>query len=147
MTPNDLSAKERKWLYTAIWKVIVSDGQVSKEEFHDLSEAMSWVPRAEFDALNAAEMETLSRFPLPPLEGLGFEKAFLMLTEVIRVAALDARLMLGELAFIEQFAKLLGFEERAVERALEWAEQLRQVSLAKMGLAQHCQRYFKPEIP
>lgn len=143
-TLHDLSPAERKWLYTAIWKVIVSDGQVSKEEFHDLREAMAWVPQEEFEALRSAEAEQMSRFPLARLEGLEFDKAFLMLTEVIRVATADARLLLGELTFIEHFGQLLGFEERAIERALEWAEQVRQVSLAKMGLAQHCRAYFKP---
>ncbi|MDT8445419.1 MAG: hypothetical protein RRB13_00820 [bacterium] len=142
---EDFTAAERKWFAQAIWKIIVVDGQVSPEEFIDLREAMNWTKKEEIEALNQAELEQLTKFPLPPLPGLSFEKAFYMLAEMIRVAAADSRLLLGELNLVEHFSNLLGFDERATEQALNWAEDLRKVNLAKIGLSQLCRDHFCPK--
>ncbi|OGH04428.1 MAG: hypothetical protein A2600_04005 [Candidatus Lambdaproteobacteria bacterium RIFOXYD1_FULL_56_27] len=142
-TIKDLHVEERKWLYTAIWKVVVVDKHVSAEEFEDLREAMNWVRQEEMEELEKQAVEKYSLCPLEPLPRLSFEKAFLMINEVIRVATEDRELLISEQELIEHFARLLGFtDDPSHELILGWAQKMLELEIQKEALAHRLKPFF-----
>lgn len=144
---HELSYEERKWLYVAIWKLIVVDGRVTSEEFEDLRQAMSFVRKDEMEALEAQAEKDLKPFNPGNLEGLSFERALVMMLEMLRVASIDGELALEEQAYIEGFAHLLGFaSDQAKQTFLDLGQEMTLIEQRKIALRRDLRPQFEPTL-
>lgn len=129
-----LDYKERQWLYRAVFQMILADKNVAKEEVDELLESLRRV--AGRDIKDFTEVthspEFLSR--LKPLKGICYEHAFIILAEIVRVAAIDSRIALEEEHLLKEVLSLLDFDDRAVEKVVKWAKQLALVNAKEKDL-------------
>ena len=140
---QDLPLAYKKWLSILLWKLIISDGWVTKEECPFLQEAMNWVTYDEFYAThdNAEEKGIICNLEAP--KGLTFETAFVMLNFLLVVAPADQKLALSELTLIEKAACLLGFSEQSVEKLLGFVNDVNEKAPALSSHRSWLQAEFK----
>ncbi|MBU2510077.1 hypothetical protein KJ966_02025 [bacterium] len=119
-----LDYKERQWLFKAIFRMIISDKNVAKEEVDDLLESLKLVAGKEI--VDITEISKSPEFlkPLKPLKGIDYHHAFIILTEVVRVAAIDSKIVLEEEELLKEILALLDFDETALTKVMEWARRL-----------------------
>ena len=144
MTPGieHLNQAEKEWLYLVIWKLIVSDGWVSPEESTIFVDALHWVSRDEMSAIEEKATALGDQIPIEPLADLDHKKAGTMLCEIIRIAAIDGVLALGEVKIIEKAAKLLQFDEESELNALQIAQQYADLNKKRMHFIKDLKNHF-----
>ncbi len=131
---NTLDYKERQWLYKAIFRMILADKNVAAEEVEELTESLRRA--AGRDIKDFKEVTHSPQFleRLKPLKGISFEHAFIVLAEIVRVAAIDSKVVLEEEELIKEILSLLDFGEEALEKVMEWAKKLARVNAEEESL-------------
>lgn len=119
-----LDYKERQWLYKAIFHMIMADKTVAHEEVDELLETLKRVAGKDIDDFKAVTCSPEFLSPLKPLKGIKFDHAFIILSEIARVAAIDSLIALEEEELLKELISLLDFTENAVERVLQWTKRL-----------------------
>ncbi|MDX2470058.1 MAG: hypothetical protein QNL04_05720 [SAR324 cluster bacterium] len=144
MTPGieHLNQTEKEWLYLVIWKLIISDGWVSPEESTIFIDALNWVTKDEMTAIEEKAGSIGDEIPIEPLADLDHKKAGTMLCEIIRIAAIDGVLALGEVKIIEQAAKLLHFDTETELNALKLAQQYANLNKERMHFVRDLKKHF-----
>ena len=122
---NSFSGLERKWLSHVIWQLIKGDNWVAKGEYPYLHEAMKWVEKSEIE-LEEERSGSKHLSGMDPLKVECRNKAFKMVAFLIEVALSDNDLAIIEMSIIENAMSLLGFDEKAQELILTFAEELSQ---------------------
>ncbi len=119
-----LDFKERQWLYKAVISMIIADKTVATEEVDDLKDTLKMVAGKELkeigDYINSKDFLD----PMQPLHNIDFENAFIILTEIARVAAIDSKIVLEEEALLQEILSLLDFREDDIERVMAWTKKL-----------------------
>lgn len=121
---NELDYKERQWLFKAIFRMTLADKNVAKEEVDELLESLR--KAAGRDIKDFKEVTHSPKFleRLKPLKGISYEHAFIILAEIVRVAAIDSKVVLEEEELIKEILSLLDFREEALEKVMKWAKRL-----------------------
>lgn len=121
---KELDYKERLWLAKAIFRMIVADKNVAKEEVDDLLESLKRIAGKEI--VDVSEVTRSPEFmqPLQPLKGVDYHHAFIILAEIVRVAAIDSKVVLEEEELLKEILELLDFDRSALDKVLEWARRL-----------------------
>lgn len=121
---KQLDYKERHWLYRAIFQMIMADKTVAPEEIEELTDTLRQVAGKDLKdysyIVNSAEFLS----PLKPVKNITFDHACIMLMEIARVAAIDSTVVLEEEELISEILSLLGFEESAVNKVIQWTKKL-----------------------
>ena len=121
---KQLDYKERQWLYRAIFQMIMADKTVAPEEIEELTDTLRQVAGKDLKdysyIVNSAEFLS----PLKPVKNITFHHACIMLMEIARVAAIDSTVVLEEEELISEILSLLGFEESAVNKVIQWTKKL-----------------------
>lgn len=125
---KNLDYKERKWLYKAVFHMIMADKTVAREEMDDLMESLKRVAGKDIK-----DFKEVTRYPeflerLKPLRGISYDHAFIILIEIVRVAAIDSRIVLEEEELLKELLKLLDFDEKAIDKVMIWARQLASIN-------------------
>ncbi len=138
-----LDYKERRWLYKAIFRMIIADKNVAKEEVDDLLEALKMV--AGKDNIDITEIPKSPELlkPLKPLNGIDYNHAFIILTEVVRVAAIDSKIVLEEEELLKEILALLDFDETALTKVMEWSRRLAIVNREEDELKEELREDYK----
>ncbi len=121
---RQLDYKERQWLYRAIFQMIMADKTVAPEEIEELTDTLRQVAGKDLkdysEIVNSAEFLTR----LKPVRNITSDHACIMLMEIARVAAIDSSVVLEEEELISEILSLLGFEESAVNKVVQWTKKL-----------------------
>ncbi len=121
---NQLDYKERKWLHCAIIRMIIADNSIAEEEVEDLKK--TYAQMVGKDAVNPREVFSAPdvSMPLKRPGNISYEHAFIMLSEIVRVAAIDSKVVLEERELLKEILSLLNFKAEAVSKVLQWAKRL-----------------------
>ena len=121
---NQLDYKERKWLHCATIKMIIADKSIAEEEVEELKK--TYAQMAGKDDANPREVFSSPDviMPLKCPGNISYEHAFIMLSEIVRVAAIDSKIALEEEELLEEILSLLNFKNEAITKVLEWAKRL-----------------------
>ena len=144
MTPGieQLNQKEKEWLYLVIWKLIISDGWVSPEESTVFNDALSWLSKDEMTVIEEKGSAIGTDLPVEALAELDHKKAEIMLCEIMRIAAIDGVLVLGEVKIIERAAKLLRFDQETAVAALVLAQKYATLNKERIGFINDLKNHF-----
>lgn len=114
--------------------MILADKNVAAEEVEELTESLRRA--AGRDIKDFKEVTHSPQFleRLKPLKGISFEHAFIILAEIVRVAAIDSKVVLEEEELIKEILSLLDFGEEALEKVMEWARKLARVNAEEESL-------------
>ncbi len=129
-----LDFKERQWLYSAVIRMIIADKSVAKEEVEELKETLMLIAGKELKGVKEIIGSPELMAPLRPLNNIKFERAFIMLTEVARVAAIDSKVVLEEEELIKEIMLLLDFNESSVDKVIAWTKRLALVNKEEENL-------------
>lgn len=139
---KNLDYKERQWLYKAVFRMILADKNVAKEEVDELMESLRRVAGRDFK--DFAEVTHSPEFleRLGPLKGICYEHAFVILAEIVRVAAIDSRVVLEEEELLKEVLSLLDFDESAVDKVVQWAKKLALVNAEELKLQEELVAHY-----
>jgi hypothetical protein len=136
-----LDYKERQWLFKAVFRMILSDKNVADEEVDELMESLKRAAGRDIKDFKEVTHSPDFQERLKPLKGISYEHAFIILAEIVRVAALDSKVVLEEEELIKEILSLLDFGEEALEKVMKWAKRLALVNaeeaVLKNGLITH----------
>lgn len=129
-----LDYKERNWLYKAIFRMIVADKAVAKEEVDELMETLRMVAGKDIKDFSVITSSPEFLEPLKPLKRIPFEHSFIILSEIIRVAAIDYNLAIEEQELLQEIISLLDFKQDALGDVMDWARNLAQINREELEL-------------
>ena len=129
-----LDYKERHWLYKAVFRMILADKTVAKEEVDELLDTLRRI--AGRDIKDFTEITHSHEFmePLQRLKGIPFDHAFIIVAEIIRAASIDCHIALEEEELLREILSLLDFNEGALTKVLDWAKKLARINSEEFSL-------------
>lgn len=133
-----LDYKARQWLYKAVFQMILADKNVAKEEVDSLLESLRRVSGKDIKDFSQVTSSPEFLVSLKPLRGISYDHAFIIVAELVRVAAIDSRIALEEAELLKEVLSLLDFDNRAIQKVVKWAKQL-----ATVNAEEH---YLKEEL-
>lgn len=139
---KNLDYKERKWLYKAVFHMIMADKNVAREEVDELMESLRRVAGKDIK-----DFKEVTRYPemlerLKPLKGISYDHAFIILMEVVRVAAIDSRIVLEEEEMLKDVLQLLEFDDKAIDKVMDWAKKLALINEEESNLKQELVAHY-----
>ncbi len=140
---KQLDFKERQWLYSAVIRMIIADKSVAKEEVEELKETLMLIAGKELKDVKEIIKSPELMAPLRPLNNIKFDHAFIMLTEVARVAAIDSKVVLEEEELIKEIMSLLDFDESSVDKVIGWTKRLALVNKEEENLKDSIRDSYK----
>ncbi|MDX2470056.1 MAG: hypothetical protein QNL04_05710 [SAR324 cluster bacterium] len=139
---KQLRFQERKWLHIVLWKLVTSSGWVTKLEQSSFHDAMQYVRKSEMELIIDEFEKMGGEFPYLPERGINADKAGVILFEIMRVAAINGELTLGEMNIIEAAARALGFDEEFIEKVLKITAEKAHANRAQMNLLKNLKDHF-----
>ena len=104
--------------------MIIADKNVAKEEIDDLMESLQKIAGKELQDITEVTKSPEALSPLKPLKGISYQHAFIILTELVRVAAIDSKIVLEEEELLKEVLSLLDFDQAALEKVVKWGQKL-----------------------
>ena len=131
-----LTEKQRKWLFDAVIKIVISDKEVDKSEMNDLIQALE-VRGMDVDEKYIQKVARLAvdTIELEPFTHIDFETALVILTEIVKASAVDADFPKCERVLIKEIAGHLHFHKESFEEIFKWAEKLVEANQAEKDLS------------
>jgi len=139
---HQLDYKERKWLYKAITRMVIVDKAVLKQEIEDLKESLAGLSGAETKDLKHVIEDPDFKLPLRKLDNISYESAFIILSEIARLAAIDAKVAQEEKILISEILQLLSFDAEATDQIVSWMENLAKVNLEESRLKDALSKHY-----
>lgn len=118
--------------------MILADKNVAKEEVDSLLESLRRVSGKDIKDFSQVTSSPEFLVPLKPLRGICYDHAFIIVAELVRVAAIDSRIALEEAQLLKEVLSLLDFDDSAIQKVVKWAKQL-----ATVNAEEH---YLKDEL-
>ncbi|MCG8333307.1 MAG: hypothetical protein MJE63_02250 [Proteobacteria bacterium] len=137
-----LDYKARQWLYKAVFQMILADKNVAKEEVDSLLESLRRVSGKDIKDFSQVTSSPEFLVPLKPLRGISYDHAFIIVAELVRVAAIDSRIALEEAELLKEVLSLLDFDNRAIQKVVKWAKQLATVNAEEHYLKEELLSYY-----
>jgi DNA-binding response OmpR family regulator len=132
---SSLTEQERQWFLAAAGSIVLADGIVESEEAELLESLLKSMEAHEETEMIADLLRKRQQAELPEIE-VERSKAFELLLLLIRVAAVDGRIVDSELAYFTKAAQHLGFPESYVKELVAWAPRYLATELEKKRLRQ-----------
>ncbi|MFH2131419.1 MAG: hypothetical protein ABIK68_13670 [bacterium] len=140
---NQLNLKERQWLLKAIIKMVLADTPIVKEEIEELKESILLYAGKEVKNFKEFLSRPEIRLPLRPLSNASYDDAFNILIELARIAAIDCRFVEEEEALLKEILSLLDFDDKAIEKVVNWTKRLAVINDEEQKLKQELKAHFQ----
>ena len=139
---HKLDYNERMWLYKAIARMVIVDKEVVMCETEDLRESL-----VGFSGSNNKDFKSVLKdpdfiLPLKKLNNLKYEHAFIIVSEIARLASIDGKIVAAEENFMKELLELLCFKEEAAKSLTNWMINLAKVNKEEMVLKEKLVNYF-----
>lgn len=122
--------------------MILADKNVAKEEVDSLLESLRRVSGKDIKDFSQVTSSPEFLVPLKPLRGISYDHAFIIVAELVRVAAIDSRIALEEAELLKEVLSLLDFDNRAIQKVVKWAKQLATVNAEEHYLKEELLSYY-----
>ena len=140
---NNLDYKERQWFYKAVIQMIIADKNIAPEEVDDLKDTLKMIAGKELKDFKDIVTSPDFSIPLRPLKNISFESAFIIIMEIARIAAIDARFVLEEKELLTEYFSLLEFDEDSLKKIMTWTEKLALLNKEEESLKEALKSTFK----
>lgn len=140
---NNLDYKERQWFYKAVIQMIIADKNIAPEEVDDLKDTLKMIAGKELKDFKDIVTSPDFSIPLRPLRNIDFESAFVIIMELARIAAIDARFVLEEKELLKEYFSLLEFDEDSLKKIMAWTERLALLNKEEETLKEELKSSFK----
>jgi len=123
--------------------MVIADAPVVKEEIDELKESVLLYAGKEVKNFKQFLSSTEMRSPLKPLTGASYEDAFSILIELAKIAAIDCQFVREEELLLKEMLSLLDFDNKAVDKVVNWAKRLAEVNHEEQKLKQELKAHFQ----
>ena len=127
--------------------MVLADTPVVKEEIDELKESILLYAGKEVKNYKEFLSSTEIRLPLKPLTGASYDDAFIILIELAKIAAIDYQFGKEEEQLLKEILSLLDFDDKAVEKVVNWAKRLASVNDEEQKLKQELKSHFQGYDP
>lgn len=141
---SKLDYKQRQWFFKAALRMIIADKTIAPAEVEDLKDSLKQCAGKDMDDLKAIFTSTEFAKPLTPLKSIPFENAFIILTEIARLAAIDSKFVLEEEDLLREIFSQLNFQEEGIEKLLVWTRKLALVNKEEEQLKKELETFYGP---
>ena len=123
--------------------MIIADKNIAPEEVDDLKDTLKMIAGKELKDFKDILTSPDFSIPLRPLRNIGFDSAFIIIMELARIAAIDARFVLEEKELLKEYFSLLEFDEDSLKKIMEWTEKLALINKEEETLREELKAAFK----
>lgn len=122
--------------------MVIADAPVVKEEIDELKESVLLYAGKEVKNFKQFLSSTEMRSPLKPLTGASYDDTFSILVELAKIAAIDCQFVREEELLLKEILSLLDFDDKAVNKVVNWAKRLAEVNDEEQKLKQQLKSHF-----